>query len=131
EGLLSWRSKDLSGILNGADYGVWDPAVDRHLAHRYRRDEFAGGKALNKAALQEELGLPQRPDAPLLVVVSRLSDQKGIDLLLGIMPAVLDLGCQLAVLGTGDKKLEDAFRLLGDSRPEQVAVRIGFSEALA
>jgi len=131
EGLLSWRGKELSGILNGADYAIWNPSTDKHLAHRYEPADTAAGKALNKAALQEEMGLPQRPDAPLLVVVSRLSDQKGIDLLLGIMPAVLELGCQLAVLGTGDKKLEEAFRALTESRPEQVAVKIGFSEALA
>jgi len=131
EGLLSWRSNDLTGILNGADYAVWNPATDLHLAHRYDASQCPAGKALNKAVLQQEMGLPERPDAPLLVVVSRLSDQKGIDLLLGIMPAVLELGCQLAVLGSGDKRLEDAFRTLAESRPDQVAVKIGFSEPLA
>lgn len=131
EGLLSWRSKDLSGILNGADYAVWNPATDPHLTHPYAPGELAAGKALNKAALQQEMGLPLRADAPLLVVVSRLSDQKGIDLLLGIMPALLELGCQIALLGTGDKRIEDAFRALSEARPDQVAARIGFSETLA
>ncbi len=131
EGLLSWRAPDLSGILNGADYTIWDPSVDSHLPRRYGLEDFVAGKAANKAALQAEMGLPQRADAPLLIVISRLSDQKGMDLLLGIMPAVLGLGCQLALLGTGDKRLEDAFRALADSHGDQVAVRIGYSEDLA
>jgi len=131
EGFLSWRTKDLSGILNGADYGIWDPAVDKHLTANYDTASVAQGKAKNKAALQKEFGLPQVPDAPLLIVVSRLSDQKGMDLLLNIMPAILGLGCQLALLGTGDKRQEEAFRQLTDTRPEQVAARIGYSEPLA
>lgn len=131
EGLLSYRSKDLSGILNGADYAVWDPSTDKHLAHPYDDDTFVAGKAANKAALQEELGLPQQADAPLFVVVSRLSDQKGMDLLLTAMPALIAQGGQLALLGTGERTLEDQFRALATACPGQVAVRIGYSENLA
>jgi starch synthase len=131
EGLLSYRSRDLSGILNGADYKIWDPTVDTHLVRNYGRTDVAEGKAANKAALQRELDLPEIPDAPLLIVVSRLNDQKGMDLLLSIMPAIIEQGAQLALLGTGDRWLEDAFRTLAQTRPDQVAIRIGYSEETA
>ncbi len=131
EGLLSYRAQDLSGILNGADYTVWDPATDPHLAHRYGPDQAAQGKAVNKAALQAELGLPADPSAPLCVVISRLNDQKGMDLLLAVMPALLEQGAQLALLGTGEHSIESALQALARARPDQVAVRIGYSEELA
>ncbi len=131
EGLLAWRTKDLSGILNGADYSIWNPATDPHIAHHFTPDQVTAGKAANKAALQAELGLPQIADAPLMIVVSRLSDQKGMDLLLNILPALLSQGAQLALLGTGEKWLEDALRTLSQKRPDQVAARIGFSEQMA
>ncbi len=131
EGLLSYRAKDLSGILNGADYGVWDPAGDSHLACRYGADDVVRGKAANKAALQAELGLPAAPSVPLCVVISRLNDQKGMDLLLAIMPALLEQGAQLALLGTGEHAIEAAMQALAKARPDQVAVRIGYSEGMA
>lgn len=131
EGVLSYRTADLSGILNGADYAIWDPRADAHLAHRYGIAEAGPGKAANKAALQRELGLPERADAPLLVVVSRLSDQKGMDLLLSSMPAVIAQGAQLALLGSGQHDLEDALLALARTKPDQVAMRVGYSEALA
>jgi starch synthase len=131
EGLLAERSADLSGILNGADYGVWDPSADSNLPHAYRPADFIAGKAANKAALQAELGLAQDPHAPLLIIVSRLNDLKGMDLVLAVMPAILRQGAQLAVLGTGDKPLEDGFKAVAEANPTQVAVNIGYSESLA
>jgi starch synthase len=131
EGVLSSRARDLRGILNGADYEIWDPSCDKLLHHPYGIDDVGPGKAANKAALQRELGLPVSPDAPLLVVVSRLSDQKGMDLLLSVMPAVIAQGGQLALLGSGQRGMEDAFVALAESRPSHVAMHIGYSEELA
>ncbi|HXP95256.1 MAG TPA: glycogen synthase GlgA [Telmatospirillum sp.] len=131
QGLLSYRAHDLHGILNGADYAIWDPSNDRELHQTYGIDDRGSGKAANKAALQRELGLPQIPDAPLLVVISRLSDQKGMDLLLSAMPAVIAQGGQLALLGSGQRGVEDAFLALTEACPTHVAMHIGYSEALA
>jgi starch synthase len=130
EGLLAHRAADLVGILNGADYGVWDPATDPHIAKRHAPGDLSA-KAANKAALQRELGLPESPDAPLLVVVSRLNEHKGMDMVLATLPVLLHLGAQLAVLGTGDKPIEEAFQAAAAANPRQVAVRIGYSEPLA
>ncbi len=131
EGLLAERSADLVGILNGADYGVWTPENDTYLDHRYAPLDHVAGKAANKAALQAELGLEQNPEAPLLVIVSRLNDLKGMDLVLAVLPAILRQGAQLAVVGTGDRALEDGFKAVAAANPSQVAVNIGYSEALA
>jgi starch synthase len=120
----------LSGILNGADYTVWDPETDPHLPSPCRPRE-AGSKAALKAALRTELGLAQTEGAPLLVVVSRLTEQKGMDLLLSVLPSILSLGGQLALLGAGDRALEEAFVAAAQSHPDQVAVHIGYSEPLA
>jgi starch synthase len=131
EGLLSHRAADLDGILNGADYHVWSPDSDPFLPQRYAPAEFAAGKAANKAALQAELGLVVDPAAPLLVVVSRLNDLKGLDIVLAAMPALLRMGAQVAVVGTGDHSMEDGFRAAAAISPRQVAVMIGYSERLA
>ena len=131
EGLLAERSADLVGILNGADYGVWTPENDTYLDHRYAPLDHVAGKAANKAALQAELGLEQNPEAPLLVIVSRLNDLKGMDLVLAVLPSILRQGAQLAVVGTGDRALEDGFKAVAAANPSQVAVNIGYSEALA
>lgn len=131
EGVLAERTADLSGILNGADYGIWDPASDEYLTTRYQALDYVAGKAANKAALQAELGLEQKPDAPLMIIVSRLNDLKGMDLVLSVMPSILRQGAQLAVLGTGDRGLEDGFKAVADANPSQVAVTIGYSETLA
>lgn len=134
EGLLSLRAGDTTGILNGADYSIWDPAIDPHLVRRYRPTDRAAlqeGKRANKAALQAELGLAPDAETPLFVVVSRLNDLKGMDLLLGVLPAILQSGGQLAVLGTGDRGMEEAFRAAAANAPKRVAVRTGYSEVLA
>ncbi|MGE5517799.1 MAG: glycogen synthase GlgA [Bacteroidota bacterium] len=131
EGVLADRAADLTGILNGADYGVWDPATDVRLAHPYPALDYVAGKAANKAALQAELGLEQKPDAPLLVIVSRLNDLKGMDMVLAVLPTILSQGAQLAVVGTGDRALEDGFKAVAAANPAQIAVTIGYSETLA
>ncbi|WP_142850037.1 glycogen synthase GlgA [Telmatospirillum sp. J64-1] len=130
EGLLSHRSADLVGILNGADYSVWTPETDPHLLHPFAPGDRRG-KAANKAALQRELGLPETPDAPLFVIISRLNWHKGMDLVLEALPRLVAGGAQLAVLGTGERGLEEGFRDAALRHPEQVAARIGYSEALA
>ncbi len=123
DGVLQSRKPDLSGILNGIDLDVWSPGVDTHI-HQYK---IPRGKAANKTALRDEFGLPDA-DGPLCVVVSRLTEQKGLDLLLDALPALLDRGGQLALLGSGDPALEKAFA--GYDHPH-VAARIGYDEALS
>jgi starch synthase len=131
EGVLAERAADLAGILNGADYGVWNPGADTYLPHTYQPADFIAGKAANKVALQAELGLAQDAEAPLLVIVSRLNDLKGMDLVLSALPTILGQGCQLAVLGAGDRALEEGFKAVAAANPSQVAVSIGYSEPLA
>ena len=129
-GLLRHRGDRLTGILNGIDTEVWNPARDPHLAAAYDIDTIAG-KRRNKAALQAELGLEPRTDAPLIGVVSRLTHQKGLDLLPELAPALAALPVQLAILGSGEPALEQAFAALAADRPRQCAVRLGFDEGLA
>jgi len=130
DGVIRGRGADLSGILNGVDGAVWDPATDSSLAARYSAQDLAG-KPRNKAALQKEVGLDVRPDAALFGVVSRLTAQKGLDLVLAALPALLRSGAQLVVQGTGDPVLEAAFNAAAFSHPAQVAVRIGYDEVFA
>jgi starch synthase len=130
DGVIRGRQADLSGIVNGIDDEVWNPARDSALAARYDTAAL-GGKALCKAALQAELGLPQGADAVMFGVVSRLTSQKGLDLLLEAVPALLREGAQLVVQGSGDAVLEQAFKALAAAHPAQVCARIGYDEALA
>jgi starch synthase len=130
QGLLQSRAADLAGILNGIDTQVWNPAADPHIAARYDRDHL-DAKAANKPALQRELGLAARGDCPLFGVVSRLTHQKGLDLVAAIGDEIAALPAQLAVLGSGEKPLEAAFRDLAARHPGDVAVTIGYDEALA
>lgn len=130
DGLLSKRASDLTGILNGVDYEVWNPEKDPHLAHPYRPGD-AASKAANKAAIQAELGLSTSAESPLFVVVSRLNEHKGMDLVLAILPFLLSQGAQLAVLGSGDHALEEGFRAVAAKHPSQVAAVIGYSERMA
>ena len=132
DGLLAARTGELTGIVNGVDDTVWDPATDQHLAPPYRH--YSGrrlaAKAVDKAALQAELGLAVDAGTPLFCVVSRLGWQKGLDLLLEAWPRVAHRA-QLAVLGSGDAELESAFRRLATERAGRVAVHIGYDEALS
>jgi len=130
DGLLKLRADRLTGIVNGIDDQLWDPATDAHLAAPFSARRLAA-KAFNKAALQVELGLHVRTDVPLFCVVSRLTTQKGLDLLLDAMPALHARGAQLAVLGTGDRDIQDAFRRLAETHHGQVSTVIGFDEPLS
>lgn len=130
QGLLRARADRLTGILNGIDDAVWNPALDPHIAMRYDRDHL-DAKRRNKIALQREMGLAERDDCPLFGVVSRLTHQKGLDLVAEIGAALVGLPAQLAVLGSGDRALEAAFRELAERHPGQVAVTIGYSDPLA
>jgi len=125
DGVLRSRADDLSGILNGIDDVAWDPATDPAIA-RYKT---AKGKSRAKKALRKEFGLGPA-DGPLCVVVSRLSDQKGLDLLLEALPALVDRGGQLALLGSGDRVLERQFRAAAEAHPA-ISVHIGYDEALS
>lgn len=124
QGVLMVRQDVLSGILNGIDTSVWSPEADP-LITPYTKPE---GKAANKAALRAEFGLPEA-DGPLCVIISRMTEQKGLDLLLQALPALLERGGQLAVLGSGDPAMQAAFERA--ARHPDVAVRIGYDEALS
>lgn len=130
DGLLRARSNALSGILNAVDADVWNPAADRHIHHHYDVRRMKG-KALNKAALQQEMGLQVAPDAPLFTVVSRLTEQKGLPLVLAGVNDIVDKGGQLVVLGNGDPELEQALAQKALSHAGRVAVRLCYDEALA
>jgi starch synthase len=128
--LLRHRAGDLRGILNGVDSGLWNPASDPALAARYAANRLAS-KRPNKRALQVEMGLAAGDERPLFGVISRLTEQKGLDLVLTLGEGITLLPAQLVVLGSGDKVMEAGFRELAELYPGQVAVRIGFDEALA
>ena len=130
DGLLRARSGDLFGILNGIDYSTWDPASDPHLAARYSIDDLRGKKA-NKAALQRALGLPESAEIPLLGIVGRLVEHKGIDLVLEVAEPVVRSPAQLVVLGEGPRRFATALHALERRHPGEVAVRSGFDETLA
>ena len=130
DAVLRHRARDLHGILNGIDVETWDPARDPNLPARYSAAAL-DGKAASKAALQRELGLPARPDVPLVSMVGRLVEQKGIDLVLAALPEILTRETQLAVLGSGRREYEDALARAARERPDRLAVRIGFDDALA
>lgn len=130
EGLLQHRSHDLSGILNGIDTDVWNPATDKHLTSTYTSRSFKK-RAGNRAALEERFGLTPQSEAPLFCVISRLTRQKGLDVLLDAIPHLIYHGAQLAVLGTGDKDLEAGFSEAARAYPGQIGVEIGYDENLA
>jgi starch synthase len=129
-GLLRERSSNLRGILNGIDIRVWDPATDPRIVARFDIDHLQD-RAANKVALQQRFGLEPRPDSFLLGVVSRLSWQKGLDLLAESLPTILGEGMQLALLGSGDADLQDRYRAAAQADPKQVGVVLGYDEELA
>ncbi len=130
DGLLRARSGVLTGILNAVDDQVWNPATDALIPHRFDLRKMVG-KSRSKAALQQELGLAPQTAAPLFVLVSRLTEQKGLHLVLGGLDGLLEQGGQLALVGSGDGWLEDAFRQRAAATPESVSVQIGYSEPAA
>ncbi len=132
EGVLQQRHEVVSGILNGADYGVWNPATDDHLAATYSVENWQQGKAACKAALQRELNLPELPAAPLMGFVGRLADQKGLNLVAAAMRDYLpNVDAQWVVLGTGEPGYHDLLANLAREWPGKLAVRLEFSDALA
>jgi len=130
QGLLNARNGDVSGILNGIDEQEWNPATDKYLAATYDGTDLAP-KAIVKQALQQRLGLEMNPAAPLLGVVSRLTYQKGLDMLLECLPKLLDGGAQLVVLGSGETDLERRYLQLAERYPGRVSVTVRFDEALS
>lgn len=130
DGVLRERSYALQGILNGIDVAAFDPATDKRIAANYTVED-RGGKTVCKAKLQEELGLEVRDDRPLMVMVTRLTRQKGMDLVMYALDRILSGGVQVAVLGTGDRDYEDGLRYFQDKYPGTMAARIEFDPALS
>jgi starch synthase len=130
DGVIRSRAGDVVGILNGVDREVWNPATDAALVQRYTAQGM-GGKTLCRDALRREFGLDAMPEAPLFGAISRLSAQKGLDLVLAALPALLRLGGQFCLQGSGDASLEAAFSAAAQAHPGRVAVRIGYDEAVA
>lgn len=147
QGVLTAHAGKLHGILNGIDTGEWSPATDRHLAQRYDAGSVSEGKAANRAALRQKMGLPaviepagsaagpgaktQAREPMLFGLISRLTEQKGVDLVLANLDWFIQTGNQLVVLGAGDARLEAALREAAQRHPQHIAIHIGFSEALA
>lgn len=130
DGLLQQRAGDLTGILNGADYHIWDPATDTNLSARFSVWNVEG-KAICKHALQDELGLDPDSKTPLVVCVSRITEQKMADIVADKLSAIVALGAQCAVIGDGDRLLEARFQQAACDHPGRIAVRIGYCEPLA
>lgn len=130
DGLLRQRVRRLSGILNGVDYRMWDPAADPYLPANFGSRELSG-KQVCKAALQCELELEQVPDTPLIIYLSRVTDQKMADVVIQALPSILERNVQFALLGQGDPELENRFRDVAGQYPGRLAVRIGYEEPLA
>ena len=129
-GLLRSRRDVLSGILNGIDTAIWNPASDPLIAARYDRTRLTE-RAANKAELQARMGLPRQPEVPLFGVVSRLTWQKGMDLLLSCLPVFHALGAQLALVGAGEAEIEATLRTAASNAPDRIGCVIGYDEALA
>ena len=131
EGVLRERAADLTGILNGVDYGAWDPSTDAHLVARYTAGDLSG-KAVCARDLRRSQHLDDTPDEPPLVgMISRLADQKGFDLVAAVMDRLLAAGAQFVLLGTGDPKYHEIFAALHKRHPGRVAVTLGFDDTLA
>jgi starch synthase len=127
QGLLQIRKDDITGILNGIDLDEWNPNKDPYLLYTYNEKQLAG-KAKIKAYVQKNTQLEVNNKIPLLGVVSRLTYQKGLDILLEIMPELIDLNCQIVVLGSGEKSFEEHFSAFAKQYPKQVSVTIGYNE---
>ncbi|MCG7947036.1 MAG: glycogen synthase, partial [Candidatus Thiodiazotropha taylori] len=130
EGLLQHRASHFSGILNGIDYHQWDPLNDPHIDTPYSIDNFPA-KRHNKLALQREFGLPEDEYIPLFGYVGRLVDQKGVDLILQVLPGIMDSGAQLVMLGSGDHSLQSALEKISNRYHSRVGITIGYDEGLS
>ena len=132
DGILAGAAWKLTGITNGIDVGTFNPETDSALPAHYNADSFVEGKAACKAALQKDVGLPVKPDVPLMVMVTRLAGHKGLDLLCYIARRLLwEEDCQLLILGTGEPQYENFFRNLANEYPEQCSAKITFNLGLA
>lgn len=129
-GLLSNRKFDLHGILNGVDSNVWNPATDAIISDNYNTRSMSG-KLLCKTTLQKKLGLTIQNEAPLFVVVSRLTEQKGLNLILSELPKIIEHGGQLVLLGSGEAKMEAEFKAIAKSNPKSISVKTGYDEEYA
>ncbi len=130
QGLLTTRRDHLSGILNGIDEKSWNPRSDPHIPAHYDAKDLAN-KRVNKRALQQHMGLDMDDDVALIGVVSRLTHQKGIDMIVAVMPELMARGCQLAILGSGEAASETALRQFARQHPGKIAVKIDFDEKLS
>lgn len=130
EGVLSGRSKDLFGILNGIDYSIWNPETDKFIAKNYSLKDISGKKE-NKKDLQKICKFAQRPEVPLFGMVSRLDSHKGFDLLIGVMEKMLKADLGIVILGLGDKKYETALKNMADKYPGKIHVELCFNDPLA
>jgi starch synthase len=130
EGVFQKRAKDVAGILNGADYTVWNPAADPFLARNFSPGDLSG-KQTCKADLQRIFGLPENPHVPLLAMVSRFAAQKGLDLVEAVLDQLLQRDLQFVLLGTGDRRYQDCFEAAALRYPDRIGVRISFDEAAA
>ncbi len=129
DAMLRWRQSAVSGIVNGIDTEIWNPATDAHLPHRFDAQDLAPRLA-NKREIEKRFGLPAA-DTPLICMISRLTEQKGIDIVADSLDAIVGCGARLVVLGTGDARLEAALKDGAERYPEQVALRIGYDESLS
>ncbi|CAL5223380.1 g5887 [Coccomyxa viridis] len=127
ESMLTSRAYALNGVLNGIDTQEWNPSTDKHIVKNYSISNFSRGKAENKAALQKELSLPERPEVPLIGFIGRLDYQKGADLVLGAVPWLLEQDVQLVCLGTGDVSLESGMRWMENTYPDRARGWVGFN----
>ncbi|MBI5588573.1 MAG: glycogen synthase GlgA [Deltaproteobacteria bacterium] len=130
EGVLRKRSKDLHGVLNGIDYGEWNPETDPLIPARYSEKDLRG-KARCKQALLKEFGLELKAGTPLIGMISRLTEQKGFDILCEAMPAIMERGPGMVILGSGDRKYQDLIKGLAVRYPEKLSVRIAFDHRLS
>ena len=130
EGILTQCGYKLSGVLNGIDMKLYDPAADPRIAANYTAEDVSG-KAADKAALQKALGLRPEPETPIIAMVSRLVTHKGLDLIREVMGDIMELPVQFVLLGSGDAAYEDFFRHAAERWPERMSIRLGYDEALS
>ncbi len=131
DGLMNARSNSLSGIVNGIDYDEYNPETEKNLVANYSIENFRKEKVKNKVALQKELGLAENAKVMMVGIVSRLTDQKGFDLIAHVMDEICQDDIQIVVLGTGDEKYENMFKYFADKYPEKVSANIFYSDALS
>lgn len=131
DGLLTSRHDDLHGILNGIDLEEWDPESDQRIEANFSGTKAVAGRSKNKAALQTAFGLASNPNRPLISIISRLTEQKGLDLVLNTLPLITGAGAQMVVLGAGDRPFENELQAAAETYPDDIAVKIAYDEDLA